>query len=85
MFGEAGVVGVRKELEQLHNRKIPEPVHQEGFSKEQFAKVLEHLMFLKEKQSGVVKGHGCMDGHPQRLYTGKVELTLPTMLSESVL
>ena len=27
-------------------------------------------MFLKENQYGVIKGHGCADGHPQRLYTG---------------
>ena len=45
VFGEAGVVGVRKELQQLHDHKIPKPVHPEGLSKEQFAKVLEYLMF----------------------------------------
>ena len=49
VFGEAGAVGVRKELQQLHDHKIPKPVHPEGLSKEQFAKVLEYLMFLKEK------------------------------------
>ena len=85
VFGEAGVVGVRKELQQLHDHKIPKPVHSEGLSKEQFAKVLEYLMFLKEKWSGVIKGHGCTDGHPQCLYTGKAELASPTVLMESVL
>ena len=78
VFGEAGVVGVRKELQQLHDRKIPNPVHPEGLSKEQFAKVLEYLMFLKEKQSGVIKGCGCADGCPQNLYTGKAESASPT-------
>ena len=62
VFGEAGADGVRKELQQLHNHKIPKLVHPEGLSKEQFTKVLEYLMFLKEKQSGVIKGWGCTDG-----------------------
>ena len=85
VLGEAGVVGVRKELQQLHDHKIPKPVHPEGLSKEQFAKVLEYLMFLQEKWSRVIKGHGCTDGHPQCLYTGKAELASPTVLMESVL
>ena len=46
MFGEAGAVGVRKELQQLHDHKITKPVHPEGLSKEQFAKFLEYLMFF---------------------------------------
>ena len=40
VFGEAGVFGVRKELQQLHKSKIPKPVHPEGLSKERLAKVL---------------------------------------------
>ena len=42
-------------------------------------------MFLKEKWSSVIKGQGCTDGHPQHLYTGKVESASPTVLTESVL
>ena len=49
VFGEAGAIGVRKELQQLHDRKIPKLIHPEGLSNEQFAKVLEYLMFLKQK------------------------------------
>ena len=51
VFGEAGADGVRKELQQLHDCKKPKPVHPEGLSKDQFAKVLEYLMFLKEKKA----------------------------------
>ena len=67
VFGEAGAIGVRKELQQLHDHKIPKRIHPEGLSNEQFAKVLEYLMFLKEKRLGVIKGHGCADGRPQHL------------------
>ena len=55
VFGEAGVVGVRKELQQLHDCKIPKPVHPEGLSKEQFTKVLDYLIFFKKNGLGLLK------------------------------
>ena len=30
VFGEARAIGVRKELQQLHDRKIPKPIPPEG-------------------------------------------------------
>ena len=84
MFGEASADRVRKELQQLHDHKIPKLVHPEGLSKEQFTKVLEYLMFLREKQSGVIKGWGCTNGRPQCLYTGKAQSASLTILMESV-
>ena len=42
-------------------------------------------MFLKEKWTSVIKGWGCANGQPQRLYTGKAESASSTILMESVL
>ena len=39
---------------------------------------LKYLMYLKEKRDGKVKGRGCADGRPQRLYTDKIETSSPT-------
>jgi hypothetical protein len=39
---------------------------------------LKYLMYLNEKRDGNVKGRGCADGRPQRLYTPKNETSLPT-------
>ena len=35
-------------------------------------------MYLKEKRDGKVKGRGCADRRPQRLYTNKIKTTSPT-------
>ena len=78
VFGEAGAVGVKKELQQLHDCKLPEPVHPEGLSKNQFAKVLEYFMFLKEKCSGVIN-RKCTKEAPW-LIARRMSLTLHLLL-----
>ena len=35
-------------------------------------------MYLKEKRDGRIKGRGCADGRPQRVYTDKSEASSPT-------
>ena len=35
-------------------------------------------MYLKEKRDGRIKGRGCADGRPQRLYTSRIETSSPT-------
>jgi hypothetical protein len=35
-------------------------------------------MYLKEKRDGRIKGRGCADGRPQRVYTTKAESSSPT-------
>ncbi len=47
-------------------------------TKEQRASALKYLMYLKEKCDGTVKGQGCADGKPERLYISKVESYSPT-------
>ena len=42
-------------------------------------------MFLKEKQSGIIKVCGCADGRPQQLYTGKANSASTTVMTELVL
>jgi hypothetical protein len=45
-------------------------------------KVLLSLLFLKEKQTGDVKGQACINGVPQRAYIPKEEAALPTVSTE---
>ena len=49
VFGDAGVSSVKREMQQLHDHKIPKPVHPKGLSQKEFNKVLEYLIFFKEK------------------------------------
>ena len=42
-------------------------------------------MFLKQKRCGLIKGCGCVDGRPQKLWKTKEEITSPTITVESLL
>ena len=42
-------------------------------------------MFLKEKQTGTIKGRGCANGHPQRDYMSKKETSSPTVATEALI
>jgi len=42
-------------------------------------------MLLKQKQSGIIKGHGCADGRKHHLYVTKEENSAPTVLTESLM
>ena len=46
-------------------------------------KALSSLLFLKEKQTGKIKGRACINGAPQRAYIPREEATSPTVSTES--
>jgi len=84
-FGEAGVEAVQTELKQLHDLKVVKPVHGNQLSKEQRAASLRHLMYLKQKRCGRIKGRGCADGRKQRIGTKKEDASSPTVAIESMM
>jgi hypothetical protein len=84
LFGDAGVTAVLKELQQLHDRDVIEPMLAASLSSEEKQGALPYLMFLKKKRSGIIKGRGCADGRKQRVYTTKEEASSPTVSIESV-
>ena len=49
VFGNDGVNAVKKELKQLHDRKVMEPKLGTELTGEQKAEALAYLMFLKRK------------------------------------
>jgi hypothetical protein len=53
-------------------------------TKEQLAKAIASLLFLKEKQNGDVNGWACADGRPQREEFGKQDATPSTIATESI-
>jgi hypothetical protein len=55
MFGRQGEEAVEAELQQLHDRRVIEPVRAESLSAEEKHKALGYLMFLKEKRTGKSK------------------------------
>jgi hypothetical protein len=69
IFQEKGEIAIQKELQQIHDVEGFEPQHWHELTKEQRARALRYLMYLKEKRDGRIKGRGCADGRPQRVYT----------------
>jgi hypothetical protein len=62
VFGQDGIAAVKKEMLQLHDRKVMAPKHAKELSHEQKQEALAYLMFLKCKRCGKIKGRGCANG-----------------------
>ena len=80
-----GVQAVLKELQQLHERMVMEPVDADKLSVGEKRVALQYLMFLKKKRCGMIKGRGCADGRKQQLYMDKEQVSAPTVATESLL
>jgi hypothetical protein len=78
-FGARGAAASEKELTQLHIMDTWEPMHPSQLGQEEKMRVLLLLLFLKEKQTGQIKGRACINGAPQRAYIRKEEAVLPTV------
>jgi len=83
-FGEQGVAAVKKEMNQLHDRKVMTPRHKMELTAEQRREALAYLMFLKRKRCGTIKGRGCADGRKQRAWTNPEDAASPTVSTEAV-
>ena len=78
IFKDKGEMAIKDELQQIHDVDGFQPKHWHELTAEQRASALKYLMYLKEKRDGRIKGRGCADGRPQRLYTDKHESSSPT-------
>ena len=65
LFGEEGKKSVSKELQQLHDMEMYEPVHAHEFTREQRKEALSLLMFMTQKRCGRVKSRACINGSKQ--------------------
>jgi hypothetical protein len=85
VFGPPGVDAVLKELKQLHDHTVIAPKDAAKLSREDKQASLQYLMFLKKKQTGVIKARGCADGRKQRPYTAKEDASSPTVAIKLVM
>ncbi len=81
-FGDAAIDSIRKEMEQLHDRKVIKP--RKDLTRAQRAEALAYLMFLKRKSCGKVKARGCADGRKQRDHIPREDTFSPTVSTEAV-
>jgi hypothetical protein len=85
LFSIEGSLAVEAELRQMHDRKVILPINRDTLNAHDREMALPYLMFIKQKQSGQVKGRGCADGQRQRIYSVKGDVSPPTVATESVL
>jgi hypothetical protein len=85
MLWERGKAGVTKELTQMHDMDVFQPVTRELLSKEERAKALALLMSLKEKREKSVKARICTNTRKQRGDQAKQDTTLHIVSTEAVL
>ena len=80
---EKGKKTVTAELEQIYRRHALRPVRTEKLTEKQNHESLILLMFLKEKQDGLIKGRGVADGRKQRDKIEPKDDTSPTVSTEA--
>jgi hypothetical protein len=80
-FGERGAKAAVSQLMQLHITDTWTVMDPEQLTKEDKARALLSLLFLKEKQYGKIKGQACINGapQPQRVYFPKEDAASPTV------
>eukprot|EP00804_Cyclotella_cryptica_P010775 CCRYP_008726-RB/>CCRYP_008726-RB protein AED:0.29 eAED:0.29 QI:0/-1/0/1/-1/1/1/0/375 len=71
-------------MKQLHDMRTFIPRDPRSVTSEERKKALSSLIFLKEKETGEVKGRTCINGSPQREYIKKEDATSPTVATDSV-
>ena len=84
-FGQSGIDAIHKEMEQLHDMEVIDPILASNLTTKEKQAALAYLMFLKEKRDGQIKGRGCADGRKQRAYMSKEDTSSPTVMTESVM
>jgi hypothetical protein len=82
-FGEKGATAAMDELTQLHVMDTWTAMDPSKLSREDRMQALSLLLFLKEKQTGKIKGSACINEAPQRKYIPKQEAALPMVSTES--
>ena len=81
-FGTRGEKAALKEMTQLHIMDTWTPMDAGKLPREQRMRALSLLLFLKEKQTGDIKGRACINGAPQCAYIPKEDAALPTVSME---
>ena len=71
-------------MKQFYDQEVVRPLLLNQTTPDIRERALGYLMFLKMKRTGEVKGRGCADGRPQRVYKDKWETSSPTVCTESV-
>lgn len=68
-------------MQQFKDGDVISPLDTRKMTKEQKNQALLHLMFLKQKQDGSIKGRDCANGCKQHIWQKKLDISLPKVLT----
>ena len=83
-FGTAAEKAVTKELTQFKDMDVFVPMDPTKLTYEDRKRAVASLMFLKEKDTGEIKGRACANGSVQRKYIKKEDAASPTASTEAL-
>jgi hypothetical protein len=84
-FGKQGIEAVHKEMKQIHDRVVFEPISIKEMTKLEKKRAMESLILLTEKRVKTVKAHVCANGSSQRAYISREEASSLTAASEEII
>ena len=84
-FGERGVAAAHKEMRQLHDRVVFEPISIEEMTSIERKLAMESLIFLNKNRDETVKARMCANGSSQRAYIAREDVSSPTATSEAII
>jgi hypothetical protein len=84
-FGKQGIAAVHKEMKQIHDRVVFEPISIEEMTKFEKKRAMESPIFLTEKRDETVMARVCANGSTQRAYISREEASSPTIASEAII
>ena len=83
--GNAALDVMMKELAQLNDMKVLDPVSPSDLTFEQRKNALRAVHLIKEKRDGSLKGRMCVDGSPQRSLYNREDTASPTVSSDALM
>jgi hypothetical protein len=85
-FGEQGIKAVHKEMKQIHDGVVFEPISTEKMTILERKRAMESLTFLTEKRDETtIKARVRANGRTQRAYIAREEASSPTAASDAIL
>jgi hypothetical protein len=84
-FGERGIAAANKEMKQLHDRVVFEPISIDEMTTVERKRSMESLIFLNEKRDETVKARMCANGSSQRSYIAREDVSSPTATTEAII
>ena len=83
-YGDEGTQSMLKEMKQLHDKDVFEPMDYNLLNEKQKSKILRSLMFVKRKRNGTLKSRFLADGSQQVRSLSQIDASSPTVSTEAV-